>query len=385
MTVHTICPACGTRGFTPFYEVASVPLRSSVVLDNAADALAFPTGRLLLASCRACGFVGNAAFDRARRAPHGITEDQQAYSPTFGAYAERFARDLVDRYGLRGRRVVEIGCGRGDFLSLLCETGGNDGIGIDPLFHDGRGRVTAVPEEYALAHARYRPDLIVCRHTLEHVPDPAAFLRTVRSSLDDDTATAVVFEVPDVVRVFDEAAFWDVYYEHCSYFAPGSLARTFRACGFHVFDLYRDYDDQYVVIHARAGRGGGTTPLPGEEDAAAVPALGGRFASAVAVRIAGWRERLSACAGRSAALWGSGSKCVAFVSALGAAGAVGAIVDLNPRRHGKYMPGIGLPIVGPEHLRAHPPETIVAMNPIYRDEIEGVVRAMGLEAAVVAL
>ena len=42
----------------------------------------------------------------------------------------------------------------------------------------------------------------------------------------------VFFELPDTERVLTEAAFWDIYYEHCSYFTPGSLARLFRRTGF---------------------------------------------------------------------------------------------------------------------------------------------------------
>ena len=61
----------------------------------------------------------------------------------------------------------------------------------------------------------------------------------------------MLFELPDVRRVLDEVAFWDVYYEHCSYFSAGSLARLFRATGFEVLDLALDYDDQYLLLEAR--------------------------------------------------------------------------------------------------------------------------------------
>ena len=59
------------------------------------------------------------------------------------------------------------------------------------------------------------------------------------------------FEVPDVGRVLREQAFWDIYYEHCSYFSPGSLARVFRANRFDVIELAKEYDEQYVMIVVR--------------------------------------------------------------------------------------------------------------------------------------
>ena len=58
------------------------------------------------------------------------------------------------------------------------------------------------------------------------------------------------FEVPDTDRVLGEGAFWDIYYEHCSYFTPGSMARAFRAAGFAITRLERDYGDQYLLLEA---------------------------------------------------------------------------------------------------------------------------------------
>jgi hypothetical protein len=84
-------------------------------------------------------------------------------------------------------------------------------------------------------------------------------------------------------------------------------------------------------------------------------------------------------------IWGSGSKCVSFVTSLGIADAVAGVVDINPHRHGCYMPGIAHPVMAPEALLARPHGLIVAMNPIYRDEIESSVRALGLESPVVSL
>ena len=91
--------------------------------------------------------------------------------------------------------------------------------------------------------------------TLEHIPDTANFIRMVRDSLGDSPNTCVFFQVPDVLRVLEEEAFWDIYYEHCSYFSIGSLARLIRTVGFTMLGLGREYGDQYVTIEARMGDG----------------------------------------------------------------------------------------------------------------------------------
>ena len=69
------------------------------------------------------------------------------------------------------------------------------------------------------------------------------------------------FELPDTERVLDECAFWDIYYEHCSYFTPGSLERLFRRSGFEVTRQWKAFDDQYLMLEARPGAG---VPAPDE-------------------------------------------------------------------------------------------------------------------------
>jgi len=387
MAIKTDCPCCRAPGFTPFYEATDVPAQSSVVFSSAADASGVPTGDIVLALCSECGFVGNAAFDEGLRGPEGEYEDQQGFSPTFSTYAAGLADRLVVDYDLKGRRVLEIGCGKGDFLWALCERGECEGVGVDPLARPERlpveshGRVAVVPETYSEGHARYRPDLVVCRHTLEHIGEPLRFLETLRRTLEG-VETPVVFEVPDAVRVFEEGAFWDVYYEHCAYFTPTSLAGVFRRAGFDVTRLERVYGDQYLVIDAKPGQAGASLEI--EDTPPAVVESAHRFAARAAEGVASWRSRIEGWHGNQPVLWGSGSKSVAFVTTLRVAGRIGGVVDVNPFRHGRYAPGFEGPILAPSDLRASPPDLIVVMNPVYVEEITEMVR-MGVAAQVVAV
>ncbi len=391
MAASKVCPSCHATGMQPFYEVFGVPLESSVVLANRDDALDYPTGDIVLALCGGCGFIANNAHPGEVKIPSTDYEDQQGFSPTFISFAERIVADLVERYGLRGKTVLEIGCGKGDFLAMLCEAGDNRGIGVDPLLARGRlgrnarARVSAVAEVYSRKHARFEPDLILCRHTLEHIPDTRAFLETVRATLEPGRETAVVMEVPDVTRILRDEAFWDVYFEHTSYFNPGSLAHAFRSAGFAVTDLQRVYDDQYLIVHALARTPkNDTSVVPLEKAQGELGSVVERFARGVKESVEAWKTLLGDCA-ESTAVWGSGSKCVSFLSTLGLAGTIGAIVDINPHRHGCFIPGVGRPVEAPSTLRKMNPERIVVMNPIYRDEIEASVRGMGLGSDIVAV
>lgn len=123
MMEELVCKCCGMPGGEPFYEVAQTPANSCLLIGSRSEALAFPCGTLRLAFCPHCGFVWNSVFDPALTEYSDKYEETQGFSPTFNRFHRQLADDLIARYGLRGKRIVEIGCGKGEFLALLCERG----------------------------------------------------------------------------------------------------------------------------------------------------------------------------------------------------------------------------------------------------------------------
>lgn len=372
----------------------SVPANSCILLNDQREAQRYPCGRIQLGFCPRCGFIGNLAFDVNMARYTNAYEEQQSFSPRFNAFARDLVQRLIARHGLRNKTVLEIGCGKGDFLALLCELGPNRGVGIDPTYIPGRQdgaaplSITFIQDFYSERYAHLAADFVCCRHTLEHIFDTASFVRTVRNALGARTGAIVFFEVPDVLRVLREPAFWDIYYEHCSYFSPGSLARLFRSSGFEVLDLALEYDGQYLLLEARpveSGLSGGRLEL--EDTPEVLRDAVARFQETCANAIRAWRRRIQAArtGGKSIAIWGSGSKCVAFLATLGIADDIGAVVDINPYRHGKYLPGTGKPIVPPAALKETRPDLVIAMNPIYLEEIRSDLAAMDLHPELIAV
>jgi SAM-dependent methyltransferase len=404
------CPGCGSERVSLFYHLEKVPVNSVLLVDTREEALAFPRGEIDLGFCGACGFVSNYAFDPARTEYSPRCEETQGYSPTFTAFHRELARTLIERYDLRGRDIVEIGCGKGEFLALLCELGANRGIGFDPAFvperapRVSRGEVSFIQDFYSEKYTGYRADFVCCKMTLEHIPDTARFMATVRRSIGDRRETMVFFQIPDFGRILREVVFWDVYYEHCSYFTCASLRELFRRSGFEVLSTWTAYGDQYLMIEARPAEGPAGAPAdgtrPATDAAPSPPSLPDTpaevramerqvrlFGEQVRRRLDDWRAFLRARSreGRRVVLWGSGSKAVSFLTALQGAGGVEYVVDINPYRHGTYTLGTGQPIVAPEFLRDYRPDLVVVMNGIYLAEIGRSLRRLGVEARLVSV
>lgn len=395
LSVDHACPSCGAGGMSVFYEVNNVPVNSVLLVMSRDEALGFQTGNIQLAACATCGFISNIAFDEALTQYTARYEATQGYSPTFNKFHTALAQSLIDRYDLRGKDIIEIGCDKGDFITMLCEMGNNRGVGFDPAYVPGRhpssaaDRLTFIPDFYSEKYTEYRADFICCKMTLEHIPNVGEFVATVRRSIGDNRDATVFFQIPNARYVLCDVAFWDIYYEHCSYFTKGSLGRLFRANGFDVHDLWTAYDDQYLMIEARPISGYSTVaPLPDEESPEETLRMVDFFIEHYNAKRNEWRERLAQmkAAGKKVVLWGGGSKGVAFLTTLDQKlDDIAYAVDINPIKTGTFMAGTGQGIVAPSFLMEYQPEVVIIMNPVYLDEITSDLNKMGLAPEIYTL
>jgi hypothetical protein len=388
------CPSCSAAVTRMLYRVPSIPIHSCILLGSPEEARAFPRRDLELAYCDSCGFIFNHIFDEAIMGYSTNFEESQHFSGTFNSFANRLASEVAERCAIAGKHVLEIGCGKGEFLRALCSAGGATGLGIDPGYRADQGRsvpsdkVQFITDLFSEKYLHLVADTIVCRHTLEHIAPVAAFVGSIRGMIGDHEDVSVFFETPDAKRVLAEGAFWDVYYEHCSYFSPGAHARLFRQEDFDVTELCLLYDDQYIIQYAKPESQGSRGPrLALEQDLAEMNSLAAAFPERVMKVRDDWRERVRSAwkEGQRIILWGGGSKGVSFLTTLGLTEEIAAVVDINPYKQGKFMPGTGHPVISPKALVDQPPDLVIVMNPIYVAEVRSSLKEIGLTPEVVAL
>lgn len=395
MPINNHCPCCESPKFTVFYELEQVPVHSVLLLPTRKEALKFPKRDIVLSLCENCGFIWNLAFNPNLQHFSDKYEETQGFSSTFNLFHQHLAERLIENHNLNGKDIIEIGCGKGEFLTLLCELGKNRGVGFDPAYVSGRvhqidhnssdvdQRLTFITDFYSEKYSDYYGDFVCCKMTLEHIQDTGNFLKMVRRSIGDRPETVIFFQVPDMNRVLKDFAFWEIYYEHCSYFTPGSLATLFQRCNFNVTDIGTDYDDQYLMIEAKPSQNGeGTLLIDVDLDLKTLKEDVANFTKNCTHQITKWRDKLAQIKEKRqrVVIWGAGSKGVSFLTTLKIGGEIEYAVDINPHKHGTFMAGTGQEIVAPEFLQDYQPDVVIVMNPIYCEEIQRDLDRLGVKA-----
>jgi 2-polyprenyl-3-methyl-5-hydroxy-6-metoxy-1,4-benzoquinol methylase len=380
------CPVCVSPDVAVFTEIPEVPIHCNLLWPTRDQAIHAPRGDIRLGFCSACGHVFNLAFNPSLLEYTQAYENSLHFSPLFQQYANSLAMELIERHRLYGKTIIEIGCGKGEFLKLLCRLGGNRGIGFDPSYIQERDaypcgkEITFIPDFFSERYADYKADLFCCRQVLEHVTNAREFVGNIRRGIGDASSN-VFFEVPNVLFMLRDLSIWDIIYEHVSYFSLSSLAHLFASCGFVVCRLSRSYADQFLCIEASSGGSVNNTIRESREDRKELSRSVASFAEKYREKIEVWGAMLEniETASRRAVVWGAGSKGVMFLNLLKNGKAIEYVVDINPQKQGMYVAGTGQEIVSPNFLRTYRPDVVIVMNSIYQSEIQRLTESLGLE------
>ncbi len=324
------------------YRQERLPVFQNRMYDTAAAARACPTGDVCLIQ-DAHGLVRNAAFQPGLLVYDRAYQNEQGHSPAFGRHLDGVA-ELVARH-MPGR-LVEIGCGKAHFLDLLARRG-IAVHGIDPAYEGDDPRIDRAA---FAAGSTLSAEGVVLRHVLEHVADPLAFLGAIRRAMGG--RGRIYVEVPSLDWILRERAWFDVFYEHASYFRAGDFTRLFGT----VIAQGALFGGQYLFVVAELAslRNPAGPPAP--------VAFGDDFTC---------NFNKFPASGR-VAVWGAASKGVIFTLLAERAGRhIDVLVDINPQKQGRFVPGSGKRVLAPSVALELLDENsnIYVMNPNYMAEI----------------
>lgn len=384
----TSCPVCAGTELELALEREAVPVNCNQLWPTRAEALAVPTGSMRLQACTACGWIWNSAFDPERVVYTPEYDASLHFSPRFQRYADELVARLAGELDLAGKQLLEVGCGKGEFLDQMCRETGCRGLGYDTSFSGAvpAGAPWAIRRETFGGDERgLDADLVASRHVLEHVPTPRDFLAAMRRAAAARASGRVFLEVPNGLWMLRDLGIWDVIYEHVSILTPLALRSLLAAVGLRPLWLEEAFGGQYLRALAEPAAATPAEAPPTELDAQLelVRAFAGAFRS----KVEHWSDRLREFAerGEVIALWGAGAKGATFLSCVRPLDALAQVIDINPRKVGRFVPGTGYEVAAPESLRGQRLDAVLVMNPAYLGEIEEQLRRLGLEPLLLAV
>lgn len=380
MLQNCLCPVCSSVDTECLLERYQVPVHQNLMMLTQYQAENCAKGELLLRLCLNCGFVYNSGFDLNLLAYGDQYDNTQSHSTIFERYLDELVEQLVEQQGVRNCTVVEVGCGKGHFLQKLVSypDANIKGYGFDPSYVGPEtsldGRLIFRRSYYDDSCVDIQADVVVCRHVIEHVPDPLPFLQTIQRAVISNPDARIYFETPCIDWILSNKVVWDFFYEHCSLFSVSSLRTVFELAGFSVNSVHHVFNGQYLWLEAT-----NKTPKTVSTNATNTVHLAKAYKETDQQLQAKLTSLLLELKKQgNVALWGAGAKGATLAHLVDTSKQlIEAVVDINPNKQGKYIPGSGHKIIAPSQLRQYAIEHIILMNPNYREEIQTLLAAEG--------
>ncbi|MDO4329300.1 MAG: class I SAM-dependent methyltransferase [Lachnospiraceae bacterium] len=350
---------------------------------------------LSLYQCEACGLV---QFDCQPVDYYRDVIRSGGFSTTMVELRRSQYRHLIDTYGLEGKKFIEVGCGQGEFLSVLAE------FPVQAFGIEHRGSLVQIAQEKGLQVSQgftEEPETILGKdgpydvflsfNFLEHQPEPGVMLDCIRNNLTENGMGLIT--VPSLEYILQYDGYYELIRDHIAYYSFETLRRLLELHGFEVLEEEMINRDTCSVI-VRKHWAGSQVEAPGTHDgsgdqkerkAEQIEKAKSAFVNPVDISALSRSQsminqeleqltRTLESQGKTLAIWGASHQgfTLAATTCLGAAAKY--IIDSAPFKQGRCAPASHLPIVAPSYFQEHPADLILIAAPGYTQEIAGVIR-----------
>ncbi len=335
-----------------------------------ATAQGFPTAETMhhdkgksleVLQCPSCGLVqlSNAPVSYYREVIRAA-----AFSPEMGKFRLGQFKQWASQYHLAGKKVLEIGCGKGEYLTLL-QAAGLSAYGIEHAkdsvtICQGNGlkvEQAYLGDEASQAFDGVEFDGFVCLNFMEHWPYPRQSLQALLPKLKQQAIGLI--EVPNFDMIIQKGLFSEFIADHLLYFTEQSLRVLLENNGFEVLECQPVWHDYILsaVVRKRA-----VTDLT----------FFSNYRENISQRLHNYLDRF---ADSGVAVWGAGHQSLAVISLADIGHRIAYVVDSAPFKQGKFTPASHLPILSPQQLLTQPVAAIIVMAASYSDEVARTIRA----------
>lgn len=341
------CPLTGSNNCVLLYTQENVPVFQNKVFRTREEATSTSLASVALTQSLACGFIFNGTFDPAKMDYDENYQNEQSNSGYFQKHLENVIQ-LMEDQNILENKIIEIGCGKGYFLNLLRQRN-KDVIGFDPTY-EGESEYI-IKDYYSSKYESLEADLILLRHTLEHIHAPLKFIQQVAAA--NKYKGKIYIEVPAFEWILKHNAVEDIFYEHCNYFTRETLQLLFNSSSCDYV-----FNGQYLALVADL------KDVKQEIEPLVLKPVQVHFQE----RIEAYKKIVAPL--ENLAIWGAGAKGSTFVNLIDPdRKKIKCVIDINTKKQNQYIGGSGHLVIAPEDIRKHDIRNILIMNPNYLEEI----------------
>ncbi len=332
------------------------PIFQNKLFKKKEDALNYPSGKVEIVWNPDNYCFVNQSFEEINDQYDHFYNNDQSGSLAFQNHIENILCLIQDRYS-KDISVVEIGCGNGYFIQALSQAGFQNIKGFDTVYS---GDDTRISNRFVDDFSVIEADLVILRHTLEHIKNPKEMLFQISKIRGVTRTPEVYIEVPNLEWILDNKSFYDLFYEHVNYFKDYSFQTIFQAPIIH-----HTLSGQYLSVFASLQDLSTSNDVDSNllaRDIERLRALQHKknevIANLISKRIAIWG------AGAKGSVLGFYLKRILFQQVV--------IIDTNIQKQGLFPCGLDKQVLSPDEFICNykPDELIIiVMNPVYIEEI----------------
>jgi len=344
------CRLCGRSLFETFVlTLQRVPASAQSLVDDLNNISDSATIDLILAECSGCGLLQltNQPVNYYKEVITSASVSQKMLN-----FRHDQLQNWVEKYNLKGKRIIEIGCGNGYLLDILEELGTEawgleySSTSVKVAQNRGRKVIQGYPNEIFSEIPSF--DGFICINFLEHSPDPGEFIQGIHKFINNGAIGLV--EVPNFEKDILFERYYDLIIDHLSYFTQATLERALSLNGFDILSTGKcwDDDDIYAIVKKRE-------PLNYEH---------WKTSNLILRQI---DSVLSDPKFKRVAVWGASHQSLSLLSMTHSLPI--CIIDSAPFKQNKYEPCRGIKIIPPNDLKQFNIDTIIVMAAAYSDEV----------------
>lgn len=366
------CRVCGQMLFDrPLLRYKNMPMAAQCLPDK--ETLKDDRGiDLEICQCSGCGLV------QLNSEPVPYYKEvirATIFSEEMKEFRMKQFNDFIKKYSLRGKKVIEIGSGRGENLFIMSQCGVEvygleySANSVEECVRNGLNVSKGFVEHnnYKIDSAPF--DFFFSLSFIEHLPDLNAMLKGIRNNLTDEAVGIV--EVPNFDMILRNKLFSEFTRDHLFYFTKETLISTLKLNGFETIECDEVWHDYIISAVVKPIKNFNFEPLAVQKIEKIDLSFFYKHQSKLKNEI---EKYISQFPDKQVAVWGAGHQALALVSMLDLADKIKYVVDSATFKQGKFTPATHIPIVSPDKICSLPVDAIIVIAGSYSDEVAMIIR-----------